>query len=114
MRTELVIDAFTMAAGQRSTEGLVFHSDRGSQYTSKLYQETLEGAGVTSSMSRRGNCWDKAVSESFFSTLKTELIYRPAMGDAERSHLGCPRVHRMFLQPQSPPLIPGQCQPSRV
>lgn len=53
--------------------GLVHHSDRGSQYASDDFQELLDGHGITCSMSRKGNCWDNAVSESFFGTLKTEL-----------------------------------------
>jgi hypothetical protein len=53
----------------------VFHSDRGSQYAAKDYRAALEVAGITCSMSRRGNCWDNAVAESFFATLKTELVH---------------------------------------
>ncbi len=56
--------------------GLLFHSERGSQYASHPYQQALDAAGMTCSMSRRGNCWDNAVAESFFSTLKTELVNR--------------------------------------
>jgi putative transposase len=51
------------------------HSDRGSQYASDLYQKTIKDHGYICSMSRKGNCWDNAPSESFFHTLKTELIY---------------------------------------
>ncbi len=78
MRTELVLNALGMALGSRNPhpEGLVFHSDRGSQYAAADYRNALADAGITCSMSRRGNCWDNAVAESFFSTLKTELIYR--------------------------------------
>ena len=52
------------------------HSDRGCQYTSAEYRAALAAAGITVSMSRRGNCWDNAVAESFFASLKTERIYR--------------------------------------
>lgn len=77
MRTDLVLDALVMAVGQRLPEpGLLAHSDRGSQYTSGLYQSALRSHGIDCSMSGRGNCWDNAVVESFFSTLKKELIYR--------------------------------------
>ena len=78
MRTELVLNALGMALGSRTPhpEGLVFHSDRGSQYAAEEYRDALTEAGITCSMSRRANCWDNAVAESFFSTLKTELIYR--------------------------------------
>jgi transposase InsO family protein len=77
MRTELVLDALRAALGSRlpSVAGLVFHSDRGSQYASGDYQKALDANGITCSMSRRGNCWDNAVAESFFSTLKTELVH---------------------------------------
>jgi putative transposase len=77
MRTDLVLSALTMAVGQRLPEpGLLQHSDRGSQYASDDYQRALRGHGIECSMSRRGNCWDNAVVESFFGTLKSELIYR--------------------------------------
>lgn len=78
MRTELVLDALHAALGSRmpSEQGLVFHSDRGSQYAADAYRDALVSAGITCSMSRRGNCWDNAVAESFFSTLKTELVHK--------------------------------------
>lgn len=77
LRTALVLTALDSALGQRnaSPSGLVFHSDRGSQYASSNYQAALEKAGIICSMSRRANCWDNAVAESFFGTLKTELIH---------------------------------------
>jgi putative transposase len=77
MRTELVLTALDAALGQRvpSQMGLVFHSDRGSQYASGDYRAALLKADITCSMSRRANCWDNAVAESFFGTLKTELIH---------------------------------------
>lgn len=56
-------------------KGLIFHSDRGVQYASKKFANTIEFYGVIKSMSRKGNCWDNAVAESFFKSLKTELIY---------------------------------------
>jgi len=78
MRTELVLDALSAALGSRlpSAAGLIFHSDRGSVYASGDYQKALDNNGITCSMSRRGNCWDNAVAESFFSTLKNELVHR--------------------------------------
>jgi len=75
MRSELVLKALEVAVGRRQVApGLIFHSDRGSQYASQDYQKALAAAGITSSMSRKGDCWDNAVSESFFSTLKRELV----------------------------------------
>lgn len=76
MRTELVLSALDMAVGQRNGQGVVFHSDRGSQYASHDYRRALAKHRMTASMSRKGDCWDNAVAESFFATLKTELIHR--------------------------------------
>jgi putative transposase len=77
MRTELVMDALTMALGHRMpAASMVHHSDRGSQYASKDYRAALRDNGIVCSMSRKGNCWDNAVVESFFATLKKELIHR--------------------------------------
>jgi putative transposase len=71
----LVELAFRMAwLSRRPAAGLLFHSHRGSQYTSDAYQALLAEAQVTVSMSRTGNCYDNAVTESFFSTLKTECV----------------------------------------
>ena len=61
---------------RRPGNGLMHHSDRGCQYTSTEYREQLAALGVTVSMSRKGNCWDNAVAESFFGTMKNELVYR--------------------------------------
>jgi putative transposase len=72
----LVLDALGMALERRQPAGgMVHHSDRGSQYASQEYQQLLAAHGILSSMSRRGNCWDNAVAESFFATLKIELAY---------------------------------------
>ena len=76
MAQQLVINAFNQAAGKRNIKaGLVHHSDQGSQYTSLAFQHCLSRYGVLCSMSRKGNCYDNAVVESFFHTLKTQLIY---------------------------------------
>ena len=75
--TELVLDAWNMALCHRRPAGdLLFHSDRGAQYASALFRQNLASAGVTASMSRKANCYDNAKMESFWSTLKMELIYR--------------------------------------
>ena len=77
MRAELVCEALGMAIASRRPEaGLIFHSDRGSQYTSREFGELLRGHGIRQSLSRPGQCWDNAVAESFYSTLKTELVHR--------------------------------------
>ena len=73
MTAQLVMAALLMAILRRGgPEAVLHHSDQGSQYTSEDFQRLLESHGVTCSMSRRGNCWDNAAMESFFSTLKTE------------------------------------------
>jgi len=76
MRAELVNDALLMALWKRKPEkGLLWHSDRGAQYASESHRQILQEHGISQSMSRKGNCWDNAVSESFFHTLKTELTH---------------------------------------
>ena len=75
MTRQLAIDALQMALGHRTpAAGLIHHSDRGSQYASGDYQKILSKHGITCSMSRKGNCYDNAVAESFFRLLKTEWV----------------------------------------
>lgn len=77
MTAQLVIDAFSMAVSRRRPpRGLIAHSDRGSQYASRAFQRVLAQHGAICSMSRKGDCWDNAVVESFNATIKTELIHR--------------------------------------
>jgi putative transposase len=74
--TDLVTDSLSMAYGQRKPAvGLIFHSDRGVQYASHAFRESLDKHHMIQSMSRKGNCWDNACAESFFATLKNEEIY---------------------------------------
>jgi putative transposase len=74
--SRLVVDALEMAVARRLPgDGLVAHSDRGSQYASEHYQRLLASHGITCSMSRRGDCWDNAPMESFFASLKKELVH---------------------------------------
>ena len=74
MKTKLINNALTMAIWKRKPKrGLIWHSDRGSQYASDSHRAILKDHGVIQSMSRKGDCWDNAVAESFFHTLKTEL-----------------------------------------
>lgn len=73
----LVISALSMATRHRQPpQGLLFHSDRGVQYAAGNFRQALANAGLVASMSRRGNCYDNAAMESFWSTLKLELVYR--------------------------------------
>ena len=77
MRAELVVDALQMAIHQRRPEpGLIHHSDQGSQFVSLAFGQAARDAGIAVSMGSRGDCFDNAVAESFFSTLKKELIRR--------------------------------------
>lgn len=77
LSTSIVLRALDMAISQRQpSPGLLHHSDRGSQYASRAYQRVLAHAAITCSMSRRGNCYDNAAMESFFHSLKVELIHR--------------------------------------
>ena len=79
MRTELVADALQMALDhRRPPPGLIFHSDRGCQYTSSEFTDLLDENKIVQSLSRPGQCWDNAVAESFFATLKCELVHRHA------------------------------------
>ncbi|GAA1107859.1 hypothetical protein GCM10009582_01860 [Arthrobacter flavus] len=77
MRTELVADALTNAARTNRVEaGAIFHSDRGSVYTSTMFRTLVTDLGMRSSMGRTGVCWDNSLAESFFGALKNERVYR--------------------------------------
>jgi len=76
LERHLALDALAMAlSNRRPARGLLHHSDRGVQYASDDYQKALKKDGLICSMSRKGDCWDNAVAESFFATLKAELVY---------------------------------------
>jgi transposase InsO family protein len=78
MSQELALEALRRAIALRNPgPGLIHHSDRGSQYASRAYQKLLRSRGILCSMSRKGNCWDNAVAESFFRSLKTEGLDLP-------------------------------------
>jgi len=90
MRTELVADALRMAIAARGghVAGVVFHSDKGCQYTSAEYGELCKAHGIVQSTGATGVCWDNAVAEAFFATLKREMYYRqswPTRADARRA-----------------------------
>ncbi len=77
MRSGLVVDALQMAIARRQPEaGLIHHSDQGSQFVSLAFGQAAAKAGIARSMGSRGDCWDNAVAESFFATLKKELVHR--------------------------------------
>jgi transposase InsO family protein len=86
LRSELTCDALRMALGHRRPGGeLLHHSDRGVQYASEAYGRLLAEHGVEASMSRTGNCWDNAVTESFFSTAKRELTHHESYASREEA-----------------------------
>lgn len=95
MEQSLVQDALTMATQQRDLqtrtgnvaeeESLLFHSDRGGQYAGHCFRRQLEASGIVSSMSGKGDCWDNAPVESFFATLKKELVYRERYATREQA-----------------------------
>lgn len=88
MKTNLVTSAMQMAVKNRKPQNeALFHSDRGVQYAAEMFQEMLEANHITSSMSRKGNCWDNAPSESFFATLKKELIHQEIYSTREEAKL---------------------------
>jgi transposase InsO family protein len=106
MRSELVTDALNMAVQRRRPEpGLVHHSDQGSQYVSLGFGQSARDAGIAISMGSKGDAYDNAVAESFFATLKKELIHRQSCRH---------RVHRGPLQPRPPPLHPRHALTSRL
>ena len=76
--------------------GLLHHSDRGSQYASDDYQQLLEDYGMTCSMSRKGNCWDNAVMESFYRSIKAELIYHEDFQTREEARLAIFEYREVF------------------
>ena len=84
MTEPLVINALNMALFRRKiTSGLLLHSDRGSQYAANHFQALLKQNNIVCSMSRKGNCWDNAPTESFFHTLKVECIYQQSLTTRE-------------------------------
>ena len=89
MTADLIVNAYEMATQRRRilAPSLV-HSDRGSQYASDLFRKALKKCKkVKQSMSRKGNCWDNAVSESFFGALKSECIYRTIFNTREEAEM---------------------------
>ena len=88
MPAELVCNALKLAIYQRQPKpGLVVHSDRGSQYASKDYQDLLNQYGLIGSMSRKGNCWDNSVMERFFLNLKMERVWRQNYANNEEAKM---------------------------
>jgi len=88
LKADLVVDAFRMALfRQKRNAPKVVHSDRGSQYASAAFRKELEKNCCKQSMSRKGDCWDNAVAESFFGILKTELVHHEKFKTREEARL---------------------------
>ena len=101
LNRHLVLNALDMALkGRQPPQGLLHHSDRGSQYASIDYQQALAARGIQCSMSRKGNCWDNAVVESFFSSLKQELVYTTAFATHEQARLALFEYIEVFYNRQ--------------
>jgi transposase InsO family protein len=113
MRTELVLEALQMALQLRVPgDDLVHHSDRGSQYASNQYQVRLQRHGITCSMSRKGDCWDNAVVESFFATLKKDLLYRHPWPTRSGARESIGRYVEGFYNPRRRHSYLGQLSPA--
>src|SRR5438874_9358788 len=97
LETDLVADALRMALARRRPEkGLLHHSDRGVQYASDDYQQLLSRHGIAVSMSGRGDCWDNAMMESFWATLKTELVHAQHYATREQARASIFEYIEMF------------------
>ncbi len=113
LHTQIALEALAMAIErQRPAPGLIHHSNRGIQYASEAYRGALATAGITPSMSRKGDCWDNAPMESFFHTLKTERVHHRLCHQG-RGAAGPVRIHRRLLQSPPPALSPRLRQPGR-
>ena len=89
LRTELVLDALEMAIGQRRPDGVIHHSDQGSQYTSLAFGKRCKEAGVRPSMGSVGDAYDNAMCESFFATLECELLERRRFASQAEAKIAC-------------------------
>lgn len=101
MTAQLVMDALMMAIWRRGKAvSLMHHSDQGSQYASEDFQRMLAAHGITCSMSRKGDCWDNAAMESFFSTLKIERVYRKRYSTREEARADIFDYIEQFYNPK--------------
>ena len=97
MRTSLIADALDMAAGNVVLrKDCIFHSDRGSQYTSAEFQRKLRVMQIRASTGRTGVCWDNAAAESFFGAMKNELVYRTTFPTREHARKAIARYVEVF------------------
>jgi transposase InsO family protein len=111
----LVIDALTMAiAHRRPKPGLIHHTDQGVLYATAAYRAVLQAHGMIQSMSRKGDCYDNAVAESFFSNLKNELTWHCRFPDRAIARAAIFRLHRGVLQPPAAASDTRLCQSGAV
>ena len=114
LRAELPLAALRMAiSAQRPGAGLIHHSDRGVQYASADYRKLMQSAGFQASMSRKADCYDNAPMESFFHTLKTELVHHRQYATRAGSHTRYLCLHRRLLQSNPASLGHRLYQPDR-
>jgi transposase InsO family protein len=115
MTTDLVLSAFEMGLWRRDVmrDGLIHHSDKGSQYTSLRFTQRLADAGAAPSTGSVGDSYDNAMAESFFGSLKTELIYRH-LDQPARCRAGDLRFDRRLVQPGTHHHRIGRAQPRRI
>ena len=115
MRAELVVDALRMSLRRGLIKrGAIIHTDRGSQYVSNDYRRLLARCGLRQSMSGKGNCYDNAQAESFFSRFKTELIEGGVFASLAEARSETRRVYRGLLQPHPASFEPRLPEPDRV
>ncbi len=98
LRAELVTDALQMAVSRRRpAAGLIHHSDQGSQYVSLAFGQRCRASGIDISMGSKGDCFDNAVAESFFKTVKSDLVHPPLLAEQGLASLSPVRIHRGLL-----------------
>ncbi|WP_438306805.1 IS3 family transposase (plasmid) [Streptomyces sp. HUAS TT11] len=115
MKTSLISDALDMAARNIDlAEGCIFHSDRGSQYTSRELRCKLSSLGLRASVGRTGVCWDNAMAESFFGALKNELVHRTAFPTRAHAHRAIARYIEMFYNRKRLHSVLGYKTPAEV
>jgi putative transposase len=113
MTTDLVSHALVSAVGaKRPPPGLIHHSDRGSQYCAQDYQDQLRQFGLTPSMSRKGNCYDNAPMESFWGTLKNELVHHRRYDTREQARREITEYIEIFYNRQRRHSRLGNCSPA--
>lgn len=111
MTAELVLEAYRQGTISSGTTPLLVHSDRGSQYASDLVRTALKLTNCIQSMSRKGNCWDNAVAESFFGTLKSEMVHRTIFETREQAQNALFDYIEIFYNRRRLHSVLGYCSP---